>query len=215
MSRWNEIYQRQAEKYDYYNLRRPHEDMVKVESFFQERGAKMVADLGCGLGRNLIFLAKRGFIMSGIDLSEIGIINLKDILHQEGVEANLSVGNIYTGLPYRDRYFDAAICVQTLQHGNEAEIKRGIGEIERVLKPNGVIFVTLPGRYCAGKLRPNLVRTAKVVADRTYVPTQGNEAGLPHFIYNKRLIRQHFRNFDLPDMWKDNRDYYCFLGEKV
>ncbi|OGD56839.1 hypothetical protein A2V71_01010 [Candidatus Berkelbacteria bacterium RBG_13_40_8] len=53
----------------------------------------------------------------------------------------------------------------------------------------------------------------KVVAPRTYVPTEGGEKNLPHFLFNKELIRKEFKNFKA-DIWLDSdRRHYCFLGE--
>ena len=80
------------------------------------------------------------------------------------------------------------ISVQVLQHGKVNEIKGVIKEIRRILKPKGVIFVTLCGRISNGKVRDYLIKTAKKIAPRTYAPTKGNEVGLTHFIYNKKIM---------------------------
>lgn len=102
-----------------------------------------------------------------------------------------------------------------MQHGTTEQVKKGIDEIKRVLKPKGHIFITLSGRYSEGKIRPFLVKTARKIEDRVYVPTQGSEAGLPHFIYNKELILKHYHNFTILNLWKDAKDYYCFIGQKT
>lgn len=214
MNRWNEIYQNQDEEYQYYDIYQPHEDLERVSSFFKRNGVDKVLDLGCGVGRNLIPLAKEGFDVSGIDLSPEGLRLASISLDKEGLKAELRGGNIFENLPYEDGCFNAVISIQVLQHGTVDEIKRGISEIERVLVSNGLTFITLCGRYSQGKLRYCLVKTARKTDNRTYVPTQGNEMGLPHFIYNKALIIDHYRNFGILEMWKDSLDYYCFIGRK-
>lgn len=214
MNRWNEVYRNQREGYQYYDIYHSHEDIERVIGFLEENGVEGVLDLGCGVGRNLIPLAREGFNVSGIDLSPEGIKQVNGFLEKEGLEAKLRVGNIFEGLPYEDDSFDAIISIQVLQHGKVDQIKRGISEVERVLVPNGLIFITLCGRYSQGKARYCLVKTARKIGDRTYIPTQGSEIGLPHFIYNKALIIEHFRNFEIIEMWKDSKDYYCFIGRK-
>jgi len=100
-----------------------------------------------------------------------------------------------------------------LQHGKISEIKKAIKEIGRVLKPGGLVFITLSGRISKSKVRDYLIKTAKKIAPRTYVPTIGNEKGLAHFIYNKKFIKKHYHNFKILKIWKDSRDYYCFIAQ--
>lgn len=212
MDKWSEIYKNEGKNYEYYDLFQPHESMQEVEAFFKKNGVKKILDLGCGVGRNLIYLSKKGYILAGLDLSGEGIEQLKVILKKEKLQADLTVGDAYKKLPYENNSFDAIVSVQVLQHSSEEKILAAIEEIKRILKPGGIIFVTLCGRYSQGSIRKFLVKTAKIIAPNTYVPTQGNEAGLTHFIYNKSLIMKHFRGFKMGKIWKDSKDYYCFLA---
>jgi len=213
MDKWSQIYKNEGKSYKYYDLFTPHENLKEVETVFKKEKVKNILDLGCGVGRNLVYLSKKGFEMFGLDLSKEGINQLKKILNKEKLKADLITADVYQKLPYKDNYFDSIISVQVLQHSNEKNIIKAIKEIERVLKPGGIIFITLCGRYSKGEIRKFLVESAKLIAPNTYVPTEGNEIGLTHFIYNKSLIRKHFRNFKISKMWKDSRDYYCFLGK--
>jgi len=213
MLQWDKIYKKEGKKYRYYNILKPHEDISKVSYFFKKQNVKRVLDLSCGAGRNLIYLSKRGFDVYGIDCAPEGLKIIKGILKKEKIKSNLKLGNIFNKLPYEDNFFDAVVSVQVLQHGKVNEIKKAIKEIERVLKPRGLIFITLSGRISKGKVRPYLIKTAKKIATRTYVPTKGNEAGLTHFIYNKKIIKKHYHNFKILKIWKDSRDYYCFTAQ--
>ncbi|MEK7072021.1 MAG: class I SAM-dependent methyltransferase, partial [Patescibacteria group bacterium] len=76
----------------------------------------------------------------------------------------MKVGDIFSPLPYNDNYFDAIVSVQVLQHGKEKDIKKSLKEVVRVLKPNGLIFITLCGRVSKGQVRFCLVKTAKKIA---------------------------------------------------
>jgi len=213
MLQWDKIYKKEGVKYRYYNILRPHENMPDVSYFFKKKGVKKILDLGCGAGRNLIYLLKKGFDVYGIDCAQKGLEIINKRLKKEKIKSSLKPGNIFNKLPYEDNFFDAVVSVQVLQHGKLNEIKKTIKEIERVLKPRGLIFITLCGRISKGKVRDYLIKTAKKTAQRTYVPTMGNEKGLTHFIYNKKVIKKHYHNFKILKIWKDSKDYYCFIAQ--
>ncbi len=211
MYEWDEIYKKKD--YAYYDVMKPHESMNKIIDFFKENGVKRVLDLGCGTGRNSLPLLLKGFEVSGIDISTEGIKIFNDFLIKNDFKADLKVGDVFNTLPYEDDSFDAIISVQVLQHNTEKKIRFAINELKRVLKPKGFIFITLCGRISNGKVRYCLVKTAKKIAPNTYVPTIGGEAGLTHFIYNKKRILNHYKDFKILDSWKDNKDYYCFIAQ--
>lgn len=214
MKTWNQIYKNNSENYTYYNLHEAHEDLLKVAKYFQKKKIKSILDLGCGVGRNLIPLAKMGFDVSGIDYADEAIKQTKSLLEENKLRASLIEGDVYKKLPYEDHHFDAIVSIQVIQHAYETDLTNAIKEIYRILKPNGYIFVTVCGRYSKGKVRPCLVKTAKNVAPHTFIPTEGNETGQVHFMYTKSLIVKHFNRFNILKIWRDSRDYYCFIAKK-
>jgi len=150
--------------------------------------------------------------MYGIDIAEEGIKVLQNRLAETDLKVDLKVGNILETLPYPDSFFDSIISVQVMQHGTETEILTAIKEFRRVIKPGGILFITLCGRIANNKVRYLLVKTAKKIAPRTYKPTQGDEIGLTHYIYDKKTLLYHYKDFKPIKFWKDKRDYYCFPG---
>jgi SAM-dependent methyltransferase len=109
----------------------PHEDIPKIVKLFKKKGVKRVLDLGCGSGRHLVYLARHGFEVYGIDISETGIKLSKEWLKEENLKANLKIGDIYKKLPYSNNFFDAIISVQVLHHNRIEKIRKAIKEIER------------------------------------------------------------------------------------
>lgn len=204
-TKWDEIYRKG--KYE----RKPHEDLKRISEAWKKAGVKRVLDLGCGAGRNLIYLLKQNFQVYGIDISEEACTILKRYLKNETGKIDIRIGNMFERLPYEDDFFDAVISIQVLHHGTYDEIKKVISEIRRILRKDGFLFVTLPGRYAHGKIRPFIVKTARKIAPNTYVPTIGDEAGITHFIFNKHLIKKCFQGFKIMEIWKDSKDYYCVL----
>ena len=107
----------------------------------KKRGAKRILDLGCGDGLTLAFLAGKGFDVTGIDYSEIGLANARKRLAETGKSAKLIVGDIYAPLPFADGAFDAVIAYQVINHNRIGEIRKLLQEIKRILKPGGLFSV--------------------------------------------------------------------------
>ncbi|MBI4833074.1 MAG: methyltransferase domain-containing protein [Candidatus Lindowbacteria bacterium] len=201
MHQWNEVFKREGAFFT-----SPQEDMPKIVRLFKRRKVKKVLDLGCGSGRHTVYLAKSGFAASGLDIAPEGIRLTREWLRKENQTAKLKLGSIYEKLPYRNKSFDAIVFTQALHHARIEDIRNAIKEMHRVLRPAGLIFVTV---------RKPLREYGDVefIAPLTYVPLSGDEKGLPHYIFDKRRIRKEFANFDIPEIWLDaGRRHYCFVG---
>lgn len=98
----------------------------------------VVLDAGCGDGRTTEILSKKCDVV-GCDFSKEALISLRsqrDIEHS----ANLVECNIGS-LPFDRERFDAVACVHALSHMIEADRLKAAGEIVRVLKPGGYVFI--------------------------------------------------------------------------
>lgn len=184
------------------------EDIPKIADIFKENGAKKVLDLACGSGKHTVYLAEQGFAVYGIDISEEGIKKAKQWLKKKNLCADLVVGSIYKRLPYEDNFFDAVICIQSINHARIETIRRAIKEIERILKPKGFIFITTRKKVPKKQRLP-----FEDIAPHTYIPLEGREKGLVHYLFTKESLRKEFKSFKI-DVWVDSRnDYYCLLGK--
>jgi ubiquinone/menaquinone biosynthesis C-methylase UbiE len=217
MKQWNKIFKKYGKVFP-----EPQEDMTDVIDLFKKHRVKKVLDLGCGTGRHVVYLAKNGFKVYGFDIAEEGIKIAKEWLKKEKLQADLRVGSIYKKLPYRDNLFDAVISTNTIHHEKIENIRKAIGEIERVLRPRGLIFITVrkrkfrkfyPKFTIIERYRQQKCRY-KVLDSRTYVPIEGGEKGLIHYLFNKKLIRKEFKDFKILNIWvNSDKRHYCFLGE--
>jgi glycosyltransferase involved in cell wall biosynthesis/SAM-dependent methyltransferase len=103
---------------------------------------KVVLDLGCGSGEEVVPLVQRGAQVIGIDISPDLIAVAHERLLKHGVHADVRVGSAYeTGLP--DASVDVVFCMSLLHHLEIGCVKK---EIIRLLKPDGLLIVKEPIR---------------------------------------------------------------------
>ena len=110
-------------------------------------------------------------------------------------------------LPYEDEFFDALISVQVIHHGMLAGIRSLIREMTRVLKPQGLIFITVP------KLK-NQGKKFEQVEANTFVPLDGRERGLPHHYFTEESLMKEFRDYFIKSIHLDEIMHYCLIGFK-
>lgn len=209
MKQWNRIFKEQGKVF-----LKPQEDIPRIVRLFKKKGVKKILDLGCGSGRHTVYLAKHGFEVYGIDIALKGIKITKDWLKKEKSKANLKVGNVYKKLPYPNNFFDALISTQTLHHNTINNIRKLIKEIGRVLRVNGLIFITVSRKGSKKEIPKEKMWKMKFIAPRTFVPLSHDEKGLIHYWFNKKLLRKEFNNFKIYDIWVDSKKrHYCLLAE--
>ena len=108
-----------------------------------------VLDMGCGGGRHAFALYRRGADVTALDMDAA---ELKDVASMFaameeanevplGARARAVRGTAY-GLPFADATFDRIVAAEVLEHLPEDE--RAMRELFRVLKPGGLIAVTVP-----------------------------------------------------------------------
>lgn len=113
-----------------------------------------VLDLGCGSGRDCLFLARRGFEVTGIDISDVAIQKAKEKAEKEDLDVKFDVGNI-ENLPYKNKSFDKTISAYTISDTN---IKKVVKENHRVLKDGGKAYLLII-------IRKEFLETKKRVID--------------------------------------------------
>lgn len=184
---WQDGFYKNIENQPEKIFRDVHRDLPKFIKLLKRIKAKRVLDLGCGTGVHSVALAKGGFQVFGFDLVDSVVKIAGDWLKQEGLKANLSVGDIYKKLPYKDNFFDGVISTKVLHHGTIVQIKSLLKELERVMRPGGLLMVEVP-RKKRGYER--FRGKYKKIGRGIIMPTAGPEKDIPHYIFSspKELI---------------------------
>lgn len=68
-----------------------------------------VLDMGMGEGRNAVFLAQKGHIVTGIDISSVAVKKARKLAKEFGVKINTVVGTL-TKYQIKKESYDAIIC---------------------------------------------------------------------------------------------------------
>lgn len=136
---WEKIFQQRDTWGNY-----PPVELVRfiAQNYYRISDRKLVRilEIGCGPGAGPSwFIAREGFSFTGIDGSATAIEKARQRFAAEALPGEFRVGFL-DDLPWDDETFDCIVDVACLQCNDEAATKGIIGEIRRLLKPEGHHF---------------------------------------------------------------------------
>jgi len=100
-----------------------------------------VLDLGCGDGKSLVAMLDSGWQVTATDFSPAAAFLARDAAGK-GASADLVIGDALL-LPFRNNTFDAVTAIHLLGHCFPDGLRTISCEIDRVLRPNGSIYVVV------------------------------------------------------------------------
>lgn len=114
-------------------------DLAMIDAFAKAvttADEPQVLDAGCGAGRLSRYLAERGCLVQGVDLSSSMIANAR----REHQDLPFTVGSL-ADLPYPDERFAGVMLWYSIIHTPPAGQARLFAEAARVLRPGGHLLV--------------------------------------------------------------------------
>ena len=116
-----------------------------VRAWKSDKNIRRVLDVGCGLGRHAILLAREGFEVYGSDHSPTAIETCRRWLGAERLDGEFWCGEL-DDIPFPDGYFDAVIAFNSIYHGTHQAVEAVASLLHAKLRTDGRCFVTMPSR---------------------------------------------------------------------
>lgn len=169
-----------------------------------------VLDIGCGVGRHVVWLGEQGFRMAGVDVSPTGIAMTQEVAAERGIDFDGHVTD-FTRLPWPENTFDGALATSAIHHHRRGEIVRALAEVWRVLKPGGLFIADFPHTgtmaYAASR-RDVAAGILTEVEPNTFVDERPEanpmeDEFLPHHFCDEADLRDLMQRFEIVQLWGD------------
>ncbi|MBI1825940.1 MAG: class I SAM-dependent methyltransferase [Planctomycetes bacterium] len=162
---WNERYSTKQTPWD------SGKHSIELERVLNERLVKpcRMLEIGCGTGTNAIFLAKRGFTVTAVDVSPLAVEQAKTKGKQAGANIDFRVADVMSGTdlgPPFDFVFDRGV----YHHVRTFDLWGFLSALSRLTKSGGQ-YLTLAGnandRHTPPEGGPPVVRTVEICSELT------------------------------------------------
>ena len=137
---WDQIYRKYPLESLRWELGRPRPILVEfVEKGLIKKGKAL--DICCGAGTNTVYLAEKGFEVTGVDISSKAIEYAKKKAEQADIKIDFRVQN-FLDLSFGDGKFDFVFDMGCFHHVEIEDRTKFIKGVHRVLKNDGVYLLT-------------------------------------------------------------------------
>ena len=147
----------------------------KRSDFFVEQVLPLIPvsghwlDAGCGSGYFSRMLTASGFSVHGIDASRPMVEMARELAREVSLNDGLVFNSVTTveSLPFPDDHFDGCICLSVLEYLDHPDLC--LDELQRVLKPGGLLILSLPHRLGPIRLLQRLIfGSLRAIAPRNW-----------------------------------------------
>lgn len=130
----DKIYMNMPRKDIPWNIEEPPKALVELVESKNIKPCKAI-DLGCGTGNYVIYLASKGFDVTGVDISPTAIKIAKENAKKKGVKCNFFVVDLLGDLDEIKETFDFAYDWELLHHIFPKKRKKYVENVCKILKP--------------------------------------------------------------------------------
>lgn len=120
-----------------YTISKPDDNIEKIA----KTNTGKVLDVGIGDGSNLKQFKELGFDVYGIDVSDAAIRRME----KEVPEGHLKDVDLMAEqeIPFPDNFFDVVFARLVMHYLNDEQAEFVLDEFDRILKPNGLLFISV------------------------------------------------------------------------
>ncbi len=136
---WDNFYSDRDRKVPFF-VNHPDENLVE---YFETKmvSSGKVLDLGCGPGRNALYLAENGFLVDAVDQSEEGLNWAKERSVEKKMHVNFIKDNIFE-MNFEEGTYDLVYDSGCFHHIPPHRRMNYINLVQRALKPGGYFALT-------------------------------------------------------------------------
>ncbi len=182
MEAWNEAWKTKEGRSHWLE---PDPFIISNLSWLKKDGVTKILDLGFGIGRHAILLAKKGFDVYGIDPSTSGLDYARKWSERERVTPQFLTAEM-SQLPFVNAIFDLVIAWNVIYHGTIKIIHKTVREIKRCLKIDSYLLCTLIStKHIKYGLGEEIEKDTFVIVEekeKKYPHHYFNQAGIDHFL---------------------------------
>lgn len=127
---------------EWYYGAKPFKELPDTLQRFKFPTNSTALDLGCGEGRDSIFLSLHGFNVTAIDISENGLLKLSNFAKEKNLNIECVCANA-VDYNYQENSYDIIVARTFLDHLALPEINIMIEKMRKALRTFGIIFISV------------------------------------------------------------------------
>ena len=189
------VWNRKHASGEHENLRHVPSNFAAVAETLFPKGVTIV-ELGCGVGRESAYFAKRGFRVLASDISSEAIE--QDKKHFPGLNIVFSVHDIRDRLLFENSEVDVIYSNLSLHYFDDDTTRKIFADIYRVLKPGGILAFTCKS------IHDYHYGNGEEVEKDVFVSKTGHVRHLFSLDYTRDLLRDKFEPLLLDEVEDEN-----------
>ena len=137
---WDAMYEKQLEEIPW-EIQQPPSELVELVATGSIKPCKTL-DIACGTGNYALFLAKKGFSVTGVDISKNAISSAKEKARDAKVMIRFICGDILTLKQLLgDEQFEFVLDYSIMHHIDPAHIEAYTAQFSSILSPKGTLLL--------------------------------------------------------------------------
>ena len=134
--RMDEVYKNMSLETIPWNMEIPPEPLVELVDSGKVRPCRAI-DMGCGAGNYAVYLAERGFEVTGVDFSQTAIKIARENAAKKGVKCNFFVADVVEELDKVNQTWDFVYDWGLLHHLFPEQRQKYVENVYRIVNPGG------------------------------------------------------------------------------